>query len=101
MQVIQDELLLEEIELYRSLDNSQIPPPLQRFQRCVVDLKPDIDLSDKKSFDTAVRFCMGDMYHFARVSGLHVLECVMETALSAVKREQFEEASNVCVQFYI
>ncbi|KAF3446015.1 hypothetical protein FNV43_RR11193 [Rhamnella rubrinervis] len=99
IQVLQDELLLEEIELYRSLDNNQIPPPLQRFQRCVVDLKPDIDLSDKKSFDTAVSFCMGDMYHFARVSGLHVLECVMETALAAVKREQFEEASNVLQLF--
>lgn len=101
MQVIQDELLLEEIELYRSLDNNQIPPPLLRFQRCVVGLKPDTEISDKKSFDTAVNFCVGDMYQFARVSGLHVLECVMETALSAVKREQFEEASNVCVQFYV
>lgn len=101
MQVLQDELLLEEIELYRCLDNNQIPPPLQRFLRYVVDLKPDIDLCDKKSFDTAVSFCMGDMYHYARVSGLHVFECIMDTALSAVKREQFEEASNVCVQFYV
>jgi len=35
------------------------------------------------------------MYHYARVSGLHVLECIMDTSLSAVKREQLDEASNV------
>ncbi|XP_015874187.3 uncharacterized protein LOC107411162 isoform X1 [Ziziphus jujuba] len=99
IQVLQDELLLQEIELYRCHDNNQIPPPLHRFQSYVVDLKPDIDLCDKKSFDAAVGFCMGDMYHYARVSGLHIFECVMDTALSAVKREQFEEASNVLSLF--
>ncbi|KNA04878.1 hypothetical protein SOVF_195620 isoform A [Spinacia oleracea] len=44
--------------------------------------------------------CMRDLYHYARVAGLHVLECVMETALSAVKNEQLEEASyKSCVEF--
>ena len=62
----------------------------------------DSDSSDKTStLSNAVKFCTRDMYHYARVSGQHVLECVMDTALSAVKREQLHEASNVCVQFYL
>ncbi|KAI7994948.1 hypothetical protein LOK49_LG11G01633 [Camellia lanceoleosa] len=47
----------------------------------------------------ATHSCMSDMYHYARVSGLHVLECVMDTALSAVKREQLQEASTVLSLF--
>ena len=44
---------------------------------------------------------MRDMYHYARVSGIHLLECVIETALSVVKKEQLQEASNVCALFYV
>lgn len=102
MQVLHDDLLLEEIELYRSLDNNQIPPPLECFQRYVEGLKLDSDLCNKApSLNSAVSCCLRDMYHYARVSGQHVLESVMNTALSALKREQLQEASNVCVQFYV
>lgn len=93
---------MEEIELYRSLDNNQIPPPLECFQRYVEELNLDSDLCKKtSSLNTVVSVCLRDMYHYARVSGQHVLECVMDTALSAVKRDQLQEASNVCVQFYV
>lgn len=98
LQALQDDLLSKEIEVYRSLDNNQIPPPLERLQRYHAELNPDTETS---TFNTVVGFCMRDMYHYARVSGLHVLECVMDTALSAVKREQLQEASNVCAQFYV
>ena len=102
MQVIQDELLSKEIEMYRSLDDNQIPPPLERFQRYLVELKSDTDGYDKtSSLNMAVNSCMREMYHYSRVSGLHLLDCVMESALSAVKREQLQEASNVCVKFYV
>lgn len=90
-------MLSKEIEIYRSLDNNQIPPPLERLQRYLEELRPGTDVNDKTSpFNSVVAFCMRDMYHYARVSGLHLLECVMETALSVVKREQLQEASNVC-----
>ncbi|OMP09679.1 hypothetical protein CCACVL1_01052 [Corchorus capsularis] len=34
----------------------------------------------------AASSCMRDMFHFARISRLHILECVMNTALSAIKK---------------
>ena len=100
--MIQDEFLSEEIETYKALDDSQIPPPLECFQRYLAELKSDTNIHEKTSLlNVAVSSCMRDMYHYARVSNLHVLECVMDSALSAVKREQLPEASNVCVQFYL
>ncbi|KAK9273852.1 hypothetical protein L1049_018664 [Liquidambar formosana] len=100
IQVIQDELLSEEIEMYKTLENNQIPPPLERFEKYFVELKPDSNLNDKtSSLKMAINSCMRDMYHYARVSGLHILECVMDTALSAVKREQLQEARNVLTLF--
>ncbi|KAF8019285.1 hypothetical protein BT93_G0073 [Corymbia citriodora subsp. variegata] len=39
------------------------------------------------------------MYHCPRVCRLHVLECVMDTTISLVKRQQLEEASNVLLLF--
>ncbi|KAH7574212.1 hypothetical protein JRO89_XS03G0265900 [Xanthoceras sorbifolium] len=98
--VIQDELLSQEIKAHGALDSNQIPPPLERFQKYVAELTPGTDLNDKSSsLSMAVSSCMRDMYHYARVSGLHVLECIMNTALSAVKREQLQEASNVLLLF--
>lgn len=100
LQVIQDDMLRQEIGTSRALDDNRFPPPLERFQRYLVEMKADADLNDLAlSSNVAASFCMRDMYHYARVSGLHVLECLMDTALSAVKREQLQEASNVCIRF--
>ncbi|XP_037495181.1 uncharacterized protein LOC105638290 [Jatropha curcas] len=100
IQVIQDDLLRKEIGTSRTLDNSQIPPPLERFQKYLKETRMDADSTDPaSSLNVAVSFCMRDMYHYARVSGLHVLECIMDMALSAVKREQLQEASNVLMLF--
>ncbi|XP_030492459.2 uncharacterized protein LOC115708351 isoform X1 [Cannabis sativa] len=96
LQVLHDGLLLKEIELYQSLDNNQIPPPLECFQRYVKELDLDSDLRNKTlSVNSVVSSCLRDMYQYARVSRQHVLECVMDTALSAVKRNQLEETSNI------
>eukprot|EP00257_Ricinus_communis_P015242 XP_015573117.1 uncharacterized protein LOC8271234 [Ricinus communis] len=100
IQVIQDDLLRQEIETLRALDNNQIPPPLVRFQRYLAEMRMGADINDPcSSLNVAVSFCMRDMYHYARVSRLHVLECVMDMTLSAVKREQLQEASNVLMLF--
>lgn len=99
IQAIQDEFLSEEIVTYRALDDNQIPP-LERFQRYLAELKFDTNIYEKtSSLNVAVSSCMRDMYHYARVSNLHVLECVMDCAISAVKREQLQEASNVLMLF--
>ncbi|KAK8581989.1 hypothetical protein V6N13_144978 [Hibiscus sabdariffa] len=100
IQVIHDELLVEEIEMYRSLYNNQIPPPLERFQNYLVKLKPNADLNNKHwPLNMAASSCMRDLFHYARISGLHVLECVMNAALSAIRRDNIEEATDVLVLF--
>ncbi|KAE8713997.1 Zinc finger FYVE domain-containing protein 26 isoform 2 [Hibiscus syriacus] len=100
IKVIHDELLVEEIEMYRSLDNNQIPPPLEHFQKYLVELKPNAYLNNNHwPLTMASSSCMRDLFHYARISGLHVLECVMNTTLSAIKKENIEEANNVLVLF--
>lgn len=96
IQVIHDELLIEEIEVFRKSDN-HLPPPLEHLRRLAISLKPDTNSNENDSFlKKAASSCMRDLHHYARVSGVHVLECVMDAALSAVKREQLQEASTVC-----
>ncbi|XAR70903.1 hypothetical protein NMG60_11027941 [Bertholletia excelsa] len=100
IQSIHDELLAEEIETHRVADSNQIPPPLEHLGSFVADLKPEINPDERSSsLRMATSCCLRDMYHYARVSGLHVLECVMDTALSAVKRERLQEASTVLSLF--
>ncbi|XP_048494067.1 uncharacterized protein LOC104887752 isoform X2 [Beta vulgaris subsp. vulgaris] len=57
------------------------------------------DDGNSLSFNLEITACMRDLYHYARVAGLHVLECIMETVLLAVKNEQLEEASCVVSLF--
>ncbi|CAL5205097.1 unnamed protein product [Lathyrus oleraceus] len=100
MQSIHDEVLSEEIEIDRGQTDDFTPRPLARLQNYLAELKPGHNLDDKTlSLNEVIRLCKTEMYHYARVSGLHVLECIMDTALSAVKREQLEEASNVLQLF--
>ncbi|CAJ1973780.1 unnamed protein product [Sphenostylis stenocarpa] len=100
LQSIHDELLSEEIEIDRAQIEYFIPRPLVRFQKYLEDVKSGKNSDDKALFmNEVIRYCKTDMYHYARVSGLHVLECIMDTSLSAVKREQLDEASNILQLF--
>ncbi|XP_034920616.1 uncharacterized protein [Populus alba] len=100
IQVIQDDLLRQEIEMSRAHADKQIPLPLEHFQGYLMEMKLDEDSNDPSfSLSRAVSICMREMYHYARVSEVHVLECFMETALSAVKREQLQEASYFLMLF--
>ncbi|CAK9164521.1 unnamed protein product [Ilex paraguariensis] len=95
LKAIQDELLSEEIETHRASDNNQTPPPLERLHNSIAKLKSETSLDNQTApSNMAISTCKRDMYHYARVSGLYVLECIMDTSLSAVKREQLQEASN-------
>ncbi|XP_077246440.1 zinc finger FYVE domain protein isoform X2 [Tasmannia lanceolata] len=99
IQVIQDELLSEEIENHRVSDANFFPSPLRHLQQYFEASKSEqvANLGDKNSM--ALSSCMRNMYHYSRVSGLHSLECVLDAALSAVRREQLQEASNVLSLF--
>ncbi|KAJ0232457.1 Zinc finger FYVE domain protein [Hirschfeldia incana] len=100
IQGIQDDLLLPDNHLHISLDNDQIPPPLECFRRYLVDLKTERNIEDKNSpLSMAVNSCLRDMYHYARISRSHVLECVMCAALSYVKKEMLQEANDVLTLF--
>ncbi|KMT16908.1 hypothetical protein BVRB_2g043800 [Beta vulgaris subsp. vulgaris] len=99
LQAAQDQLLLEEIKLLRASD-CQILPPLKQLQNCMQKKKlGNYDDGNSLSFNLDITACMRDLYHYARVAGLHVLECIMETVLLAVKNEQLEEASCVVSLF--
>ncbi|KAJ8763794.1 hypothetical protein K2173_003576 [Erythroxylum novogranatense] len=100
IQVIQDSLYCQEIEKSRTLEKNLIPPPLERFQKYLQQMTLDDDVNDPPlTLTMAVSFCLRDQYHYARVSGLHVLECFMDAALSTVKAEQLQDASNILILF--
>ncbi|XP_074272064.1 uncharacterized protein LOC141595977 [Silene latifolia] len=99
LQAVQDQLLVEEMKMFSSSDN-QILPPLKHLQY-QMQKKRLGDTNDDNSFslNTMISACMRDMYHYTRVAGLHFFECIMDTALSAVKNELLEEASSVVLLF--
>ncbi|KAL2517677.1 hypothetical protein Adt_13924 [Abeliophyllum distichum] len=100
IQVIQDKLLSEEIEVYNASENNQIPLPLQRLLNFFAELMPETSSKETPlSLKIATASCMRDMYHYARVCGLHALECVIDTALSLVQREKLQEACEVLSLF--
>ncbi|KAG9459296.1 hypothetical protein H6P81_003804 [Aristolochia fimbriata] len=96
IQVLDDQLLSEEIELHRVSDAHSIPPPLRRLQEYLETSNSAVKekLDDRTPYHTLIKCCLRDMFHYARVNGLHILECVMDAALSAVKREELQEASD-------
>lgn len=89
-------MLLPDSQIHLSLDSDQIPLPLECFRRYLGDLKTERNIEDKSSpMNRAINSCLRDMYHYARISGSHVLECVMCAALSSVKKEKLQEANDV------
>ena len=72
-----------------------MPVPFKKFLETLA-LDRDVDSDDRTILTEAIISCKKDLYHYSRLSGKHVLEVVMETALSLIKREQLQEAVNVC-----
>lgn len=95
-QIIQDDLFSQEIEAYSACGDNQIPLPLQRLQKSIAELAPEtVSAETPVTLKVATALCMRDMYHYARVRGLHALECAVDTALSLVRKEQIQEACQV------
>ncbi|WOL00352.1 hypothetical protein Cni_G09065 [Canna indica] len=97
IQTIQDEVVSEEIEIHRISDSDLVPLPLKKYLETLS--LGSVNTLDGKTPSVAIKSCMRDLYHYARISGTHVLECIMDTALSAIKREQLEEAGHVLSLF--
>lgn len=99
-QIIQDDLLSQEIEAHSACGDNQIPLPLQRLQKSLAELALEtvstVSAETPVALKVATTLCMRDMYHYARVRGLHAFECVVDTALSFVRKEQIQEACQVC-----
>lgn len=101
IQVIQDKLLSEEIEVYNASENNQIPLPIQRLLTFFAELKPEASSKETPlSLKIATASCMRDLYHYARVRGLHALECIIDTALSLVQSEKLQEACEVALEHH-
>lgn len=89
-------MLLEEIESVKGSESDQIPLPLQHLQNFIQELNSETTLNSTNSLlETVITSCMREMYQYARVHGVHLLECVMDAALSAVRKQELHEASNV------
>ncbi|CAN1162066.1 Zinc finger FYVE domain-containing protein 26 [Linum perenne] len=100
IQVIQDDLLSKEIERFQSQDSNQIPPPLERFRRFLLQIRADADVTElDSSLNATTSLCMRDMFHYARVSGLHVLELIMNASLSTIKKDELQEANDILILF--
>ncbi|KAI4380183.1 hypothetical protein MLD38_006402 [Melastoma candidum] len=96
IQAIHDQLVSVDFEGCGSHDSQQLPPALDSLQKYLMEQKADTDSKEEAlNQQMAVKACLRDMYHYTRVHKLHVLECVMENALSAVRRQQLQEASNI------
>lgn len=99
---ILDDLIREEAELNGDSNEYSFPPPLQKLDRSLQALHSGLmPLSENISIveGQVVSSCKRELYHFARISGEHVLEIVLKAALFAVKSERMQEASNVLSLF--
>ena len=99
-QTVLDDILSEEFEDHSVSDAHWMPVPFKKFLETLA-LDRDVDSDDRTILTEAIISCKKDLYHYSRLSGKHVLEVVMETALSLIKREQLQEAVNVCHHFPI
>lgn len=98
VQLILDNILSEEIEDHDVSDANGMPLPFEKFLETLL-LERDTDSDDKVLLDAAITSCKKDLYHYCRLSGKHMLEVVLETALSSIKREQLLEAVDVVSLF--
>lgn len=100
IQSIQDEVLSAETVRFRGSQNYQSHIPLLHIQKFAPDLKPEMNFRGKESCSSTGTACYRiEMFHYARVGGLHILESIMDAALTAVQAEQFQEAHSVLQLF--
>ncbi|KAL8139244.1 hypothetical protein V2J09_005265 [Rumex salicifolius] len=96
---VQDELLVTEVEVFMTSNIKKLPL-LQKFQEYIKNLQLHGETNDNLiSLNSAISTCQRELYHYARVAGLHVLDCVIDAALSDVEKEDLEEASNILSLF--
>uniref|UniRef100_A0A0E0JKN2 ZFYVE26-like TPR repeats domain-containing protein n=1 Tax=Oryza punctata TaxID=4537 RepID=A0A0E0JKN2_ORYPU len=98
IQLILDGILSEEIEDHGVSDANWMPLPFKKFME-TLSLERGAYLDDKTMLNRAITSCKKDLYHYSRISRKHVLEVVMETVLSLIKREQLQEAANAISMF--
>lgn len=100
IQLLQDDLLREEIETIRASESGRTHIPLHRFQNYAAECNQEAASGNKNlCLSIGSTACMREMYHYARVSGSHIFECVIDAALGAVRTEQLQKASNVLQLF--
>ncbi|KAK8453043.1 hypothetical protein SEVIR_5G218000v4 [Setaria viridis] len=98
VQLILDDIVSEEIEDHNVSDANGMPLPFTKFVE-TLSLERGTDSDDRTLLDAAITSCKKDLYHYCRLSGKHMLEVVLETALSSIKREQLQEAVDVVSLF--
>lgn len=87
-------MLTEEIEHHKVSDAHFYSLPLQKYLQALHSENTAV-VFDASYQSFTMKSCMRDLYHYARMSGIHILESVIDAALSAIRREQLQEASDV------
>ncbi|EPS72500.1 hypothetical protein M569_02257, partial [Genlisea aurea] len=98
LQLIQDSLLVQESDAHDI--SNQIPLPLWRLQNSFAELTPEMPSNEMLfSLKSMTSHCKRDFYHYSRVRGVHLFECLIDTALPLVQKGQIQEACQVLTLF--
>ncbi|XP_078432242.1 zinc finger FYVE domain protein isoform X2 [Wolffia australiana] len=98
IQDIQDELYEEEIKRIKLSEKDAIHLPFQKYLAVLKSGKSEA-LDEETFRSSATKYAMRELYHYARISGLHVLGCIMDTTLSLIKQAQLHDAGDVLSLF--
>lgn len=96
-------MLRVELEQSKALPEELFPPPLERLHQRLQQLRNGGPLAPQALPMTemsAIRVCLKELFQYARVEKAHVLELVVEAALSSIKDRQLQRAADVRLYFY-
>lgn len=99
-QSIQDDLILEAVQEMKAAEMEGLPPPLEKLHRRL-ETRRVVASTRNVSVDSVwIRTCKMELFQYARVMGIHVLETVMEAAFSSVRAHQIQKAADVCLPLH-
>ncbi|CAM6127643.1 unnamed protein product [Calypogeia fissa] len=96
---IQDDLILEAVQAAKAADVDALPPPLEKLHRRLETRRSVASTSNVSVDSLWIRTCKMELFQYARVTGVHVLETVMKAAFSSIRALQFQKAADVLIVY--
>lgn len=98
----QNSSLQDAAEVVRASNEPSVPPPLYSLHECLKCLRGETNtVSQGASLaeGVAVNYCLRQLSHYSRATGAHMLERVLDAALSAIKSCKFQMAADILALF--